>query len=509
MAEVGEAKIEVVEVEAEAVENEEVEGGKRWPTRTGFLLAAAGSAMGLGNVWRFPYMAYKYGGGAFLIPYIIALFTTGIPLLALEMGIGKNMQKSPPFAFLKMDKRFGWLGWFMLFVNFIIVAYYTVIIGWSVVYMGKSLTLSWGSTPEQHFYGDFIGQTAGPGALGGIDIGLLVALVGIWALMFWIVLRGVDRVSKVVKLTVPLPALLLVVLGIRSLTLPGASIGLEYYLSPNMAALADPEVWLAAYAQVFFTLSLAGGTMIAYASRLPKDSDTTNNAHIVSLTDAGLAFFAGLVVFSTLGYLSFSTGNAIENVVGSGPALPFIVYPTAISLLPAGAAFFGFLFFLMLFLLGIDSAFAILEAVVMGFREAGFNRVKVLKVATGVGIFASIFFSTGGGYHWLAIVDQFFNEIGLILIGILECLVVAYFFGPGKMANLCNRTSEVKLGEWWKRSIMYVTPIILTLVLVARIGESILYGYSGYPNWAILLGGWLPLFLLLGGAAFLWRRWMK
>jgi NSS family neurotransmitter:Na+ symporter len=190
--------------------------------------------------------------------------------------------------------------------------------------------------------------------------------------------------------------------------------------------------------------------------------------------------------------------------VGSGPALPFIVYPTAISLLPAGAAFFGFLFFLMLFLLGIDSAFAILEAVVMGFREAGFNRVKVLKVATGVGIFAGIFFSTGGGYHWLAIVDQFFNEIGLILIGILECLVVAYFFGPGKMANLCNRTSEVKLGEWWKRSIMYVTPIILT-----RIGESILYGYSGYPNWAILLGGWLPLFLLLGGAAFLWRRWMK
>jgi len=454
-------------------------------------------------------MAYKYGGGAFLIPYLIALFTTGIPLLALEMGVGKNMQRSPPFAFMRMNKKWSWLGWFMLFLNFIIVSYYTVVIGWSVTYMGKSLTLAWGSNPESHFFNEFVGRTSGPGTLGGIDPGLLIVLLAVWGLMYWIVLKGVDRVSKVVKLTVPLPMLLIVFLAIRSLTLPGADVGLEYYLSPNMAALGDPEVWLAAYSQVFFTLSLAGGTMIAYSSRLPDDSDVNNNAHIVSLTDAGLAFFAGLVVFSTVGYLAASTGQSVETVVDSGPALAFAVYPTTISLLPAGAALFGFLFFLTLFLLGIDSAFAIVEAVQMGFKEAGMNEVKVLKALTFIGILAGIFFGSGGGYHWLQIIDQFFNEIGLISIGIFECIVVAYFFGPDKFMKMSNRTSEVKLGIWWKRSIMYITPLVLTVIVIARIIESLMHGYEDYPSWSILLGGWLPLIALIISAYFLMQKWQK
>ncbi len=481
--------------------------GRHWPSRTGFLLAAMGSAMGLGNVWRFPYFAYKYGGGAFLVPYLIALFTTGIPLLILEMGIGKNMQGSPPFSFHKMDRRFAWLGWFMLLVGFVIIIYYTVVIGWSLAYMLKSLTLSWGTHPEHHFYNDFIGRTSSPALMGGIDPTLLIVIVTTWAIMYWIVWKGVKRVSKVVKLTVPLPALLLVILAIRGLTLPGASIGLNYYLSPDLGALLDPEVWLAAYAQVFFTLSLAGGVMIAYSSRLPEDADVTNNAHIVSFTNCGLAFFAGLVVFSTLGYLAYSTGQDIGTVVESGPALAFVIYPTAISLMPAGAALFGFIFFLTLFLLGIDSGFALIEAFVMGFSEAGFDERKVLTAVTCVGTIIALLFATGGGYHWLTIADQFFNEVGLLIIGVIECLVVAYCYGPDRFRSLCDETSEIPIDKWWKNSIMYFTPIILSIILILRIADTVVNGYSGYPNWAIILGGWLPLLILWLGGIYLWRRW--
>lgn len=480
-----------------------------WPSRTGFLLAAMGSAMGLGNVWRFPYLAYKYGGGAFLIPYLIALFTTGIPILILELGIGKNMQTSPPFAFERIRKKFGWFGWVMLLVSFVIIAYYTVVIGWSIAYMGKSLFLSWGASPEQHFYHDFIGKTSGPGTLGGLDIGLLISVLITWAVIYWVVLKGVKRVSKVVTVTVPLPAVLLLILGVRALTLPGASIGLNYYLTPNFNALLDPEVWLAAYAQVFFTLSLAGGVMIAYSSRLGKTSDVNNNAHIISLMNCALSFFAGIVVLSTLGYVAYSTGTPIETAAESGPALAFVVYPIAISLLPTGAAIFGLVFFLTLFLLGIDSAFALIEALVMGFKDAGLNRKKALGIVSLIGVLLSLLFATGGGYHWLSIVDQFFNEIGLVAIGIVECLLIGYIFGPDKLKNLCNATSEIKIGKWWVWSIKYITPSILGIILLTRFVDLAISGQTGYPMWAVFLGGWVPLGIILLISLHFGRRWKK
>jgi NSS family neurotransmitter:Na+ symporter len=369
-----------------------------WSGRLGFLLAAIGSAIGLGAVWRFPYLAYEYGGGAFLIPFLIALFVSGIPLMILELGVGKTFRTSAPFAFMRINKKMAWVGWATLMIGFVIISYYTVVLAWSLVYMFAAPKLSWGSDPQGYFNNNIVHLSSGPGAFGGIGIGVLVMVIVTWLMIYYIIVRGISMVSKVVMLTVPAPYILMAILAFFSLRLHGADVGLEYYLYPDFHALLNPEVWLAAFAQIFFALSLSTGVMIAYSSRLERKADVVNNAYIVSFLDVGYAFFAGIVVFSTLGYMASHQGLPMAQVVTGGPGLAFATYPTAISMLPSGRATFGVLFFLMLFTLGIDSAFASVEAVVLGLKDAGLNYKRMSLVCCVVGGGLAALFATGGGY---------------------------------------------------------------------------------------------------------------
>jgi NSS family neurotransmitter:Na+ symporter len=486
--------------EEKGEEGEGKPGEVQWGSRWGFILAAVGSAIGLGNVWRFPNIAYEYGGGAFLIPYIIAMFVSGIPLLILEMGVGKTLRTSAPFAFMKLEKRMGWVGWMMLLFGFIVMSYYTVIIAWSLFYAGSSVEMSWGGDPTGYFYDRVVGETSGPGNLGGLTAGVAIWLLVVWLCIYLIIIKGIERVEKVVMITVPLPVVLLFVLAGRSLSLEGASVGLEYFLTPNMDALADPDVWLAAFAQIFFTLSLATGVMIAYTSRLPKESDVVNNAHLVSYMDVGFSFFAGIVVFATLGYMAVTTGEDIATVAQPGPGLAFIAYPTAISMMGSWGAIVGVLFFVMLFTLGIDSAFATIEAVVLAFKDSGYSYAKFALYVVAAAFTFSLFFATGGGYHWIWIVDHFVNEIGLVTVGILECFILGYLYSTQKFIDAVNETSEIKISAWWLYSVKYVTPLVLTIILMAKIVLTALHGYpegDSYPGWALFLGGIFPVLLVI------------
>lgn len=481
-----------------------------WDKRSGFLLAAIGSAIGLGNVWRFPYMAYQYDGGAFLIPYLIAMFITGIPLLVLEMGVGKTLRTSAPFALMRLDKRMGWVGWMMLLFGFLVISYYCVVIAWSLFYMGSSVHLSWGSDPEGYFFDRVVGVSGGPGDIGGMALGVMFWLVVVWACIYLIIVKGIERVEKVVVYTVSLPVILLFILAARSLTLPGADVGLQYFLHPQMSALADPEVWLAAFAQIFFTLSLATGVMIAYSSRLKEDSDVVNNAHIVSFMDVGFSFFAGMVVFATLGYMAVTSGEDVTQVVEDGPGLAFIAYPAAISMMPGGAwvgALVGITFFIMLFLLGIDSAFATIEAVALAFKDAGYKYAKVVILVVVAALVLSAFFATGGGYHWLWIVDHFINEIGLVTVGILECFIIGYLYTTRDFMDAVNATSDFPINDRWVISVKYITPVALIIVLLAKIVETARNGFQGYPGWALFLGGIFPVILIVFLSIYMSRRW--
>ena len=243
---------------------------EQWNNKLGFLLAAIGSAVGLGNIWRFPYVAGTNGGGAFLIPYFFAIVTAGIPILILEYTMGKTYHGGAPVTLARMNKKFEILGWFQTMVAFVISTYYVAIIVWTLKYLQFSLTLEWGDDPTGFFL-NFLGATDSASNLGGIQMNLLFPFLIVWAIVAFIMYKGVRRGIEVVcRVTLPILMLLIVLLVIRGITLPGAVDGLNYLFQPDWSALKKPGVWVAAYGQIFFSLSIGFAIMVSYASYLPK-----------------------------------------------------------------------------------------------------------------------------------------------------------------------------------------------------------------------------------------------
>jgi len=479
----------------------------RWHSRTSFIMAAIGSAVGLGNVWRFPYVAYQSGGGAFLIPYFIALFTAGVPMLILEMGLGQRLQSAAPGAFGAIRKRLGWFGWWAAGLSAGIVIYYSTILAWAWVYLWHSLKLSWSGRTEQFFVQEVLQRSTGPDAMGPPIWYLVVGMALTWIAIYLILRRGVRNVSRVVMVTVPLPLVLLAVLLVRGLTLPGAMDGIRYYLTPDFGKLAEPGIWLRAYGQIFFSLSLASGVMIAYGSFLGRKAEITNSALITGLANCGTSFFAGFAVFSMLGYLAQVEGLPVPDVTDSGTGLAFVAYPTAITKLPALNAVFGVIFFVTLLTLGIDSAFALQEAFTTGFHDRWkFSTEKLARVFVLVAFPISLIFTTRGGFFWFDIVDKWICDFGLVIAGLVQCFAVGYLYDVQEFRAYLNRMSEVRLGGWWVIALRYVTPAVLLVILAMNVRTEILETYAGYPRWATTVGGWGTLVVLAVLGYVLWRR---
>jgi len=466
-------------------------GRSYWPSRFSFVMAAVGSAVGLGNLWRFPYKAYDNGGGAFLIPWLIALLTAGIPLMRLEFALGVRFRAGAPKAFASLNRKYAWIGWGTLLVGFVIVCYYAVVMAWSLIYVGHSFRVAWGDDAATFFHQRVLNLSGGIGDLGGLQWSALLALALVWAVIFLIIFKGPKIVAKVVLWTVPLPVLLILIFIIRGVTLPGALSGLKFYLKPDFARLWDIGVWREAYAQIFFSLSLAFGIMIAYAKYQPPESTEVNrNASITSIVNCSTSFVAGFAVFTVIGYLAVSTGQAIQDLKIGGPGLTFITYPTAIQLMPL-APLFGVLFFLMLLSLGIDSAFSLVEAVAAGLLD--YIKTSKEKISFWVclaGLIGGLIFCTHAGYYWLDVVDNFTNGMLLVIFGLLECVFVGWLFGARKVREFANANSEVQIGRWWDICIAVLTPMALIVVLALSMWDSIKAPYGGYPGWALWAGGW-------------------
>ena len=492
-----------------------------WDNRVAFVLAAIGSAIGLGNIWRFPYICYKYGGGAFLFAYLIALIFVGIPLLLLEFSIGYKLKGSAPFSLGRIHYRvkgfeddkelverkgsFEWVGWFAILVGFGITTYYSVIMGWSADYLVYSFNTAWGNAPREFFFNRVLGLTDSIFHLGGIRWPILLGLAASWV---WIVLsiwKGAKTVSKVVYVTVLLPWAILLVFVIRGLTLPGAFEGIKYYLTPDWGKLLHAELWHAAISQVFFSLTVGFGVMIAYASFLPPKSDIVNNAFLIGLADAATAYVGGFAVFSTLGYYAHLQGVPVSQVMKSGPELAFVTYPTIINHLPL-SPLFGVLFFLMLLTLAIDSAFSLVESVVTSIMDKfGIRRWKANIGVAFVGFLIGILYTTGGGLYWLDVVDHFMNNYGLFLVGLLESVIITYFYRAENMRRFANSVSERQIGKWWNFSIKWIVPLSALVLLVFSFTGTILSPYGGYPRRAEFLGGWLVLGIFLIASLILSR----
>ncbi|HEB01910.1 MAG TPA: sodium-dependent transporter [Nitrospirae bacterium] len=470
---------------------------ERWSNHMGFLLAAVGSAIGLGNIWRFSYMAYEYGGGAFLIPYVIALITAGIPLLILEFAIGHERIGSAPLAFAKLSRHGEWIGWWaVIFVMFGIELYYTTIISWCANYFVISFSLGWGDDPNNYFFNEFLAMSEGPSEIGGIRMPILAGLVVVWVLNWAILYRGVQRgVELANRIFMPLLFVLTAIMVFWSLTLDGAMVGIKAYLTPDFSKLKEAKVWVDAYSQIFFTLSLGFGIMIAYASYLPRKSNITRSALLIGFINSGYSIFAGFAVFAVLGFMATSQGQPISDVVDKSIGLAFVAYPKAVSLMPGGAVF-GAIFFLCLFVAGMSSSISILEAFVSAVVDKfSFSRKKTVTVLSIAGFLGSIIFATKGGLFWLDIVDHFLTHYGLVAVGVLECVLVGWLFSLDTIKRHVNRISTFQLGVGWDVLIKYFIPIVLGVILLLDLIGDFKEPYGGY-SWASLIAigvGWVAI----------------
>lgn len=724
---------------------------ERWSSRGAFIMAAVGSAVGLGNVWRFPFVAYKSGGGAFFIPYLVALLTAGIPVMMLEYILGVRYQAGAPQALGRISKGFKWVGWLAVLVALSITFYYVAIMSYSWRYMVASVDREWEQPtsnqtvfkvpyvlvdsepeaeelrheilgmnkdmakakgnprlhPESPNFGiaqvvvrdqldDFLAKklavwdverggtmskddvlayaktywdergdesrfedvktrvVVGPWdrideiekelgdyyearrqeirdgpdptaeiriaeerqvrlvtlqeniklyrdevALGGFEAGKwfrqgekdqkieaavaelettypdlgaidgdLVSSLSVrtgelwtaltdaraagthlpdaereelasllpeyvednsdevfsidWTLVFWslvtwvliflIIFKGVGVVGKVVMITVPLPVICIGVLIVHGLTLHGAASGIDYLLTPNWDMMRDSGVWFAAYGQIFFSLSLGFGILIAYASYLPEDSDVSNNAFMTSFCNCATSFYAAFAVFSVLGFLAGALNQPLDGVVSGGPGLVFITYPVALTEMGGFVgSLVGVLFFLSLLSLGIDSAFSIAEAVVTGVKDytQKLSKPVITGVLCTVGFLITCFpYCLKSGLIWLDINDNWMSNYGLVLVGLLECVAVGYFFRVETVREWINENGEIKVHVWWDVFIKVLTPVILVYLFVDQIVSNLDNPYGGYdvflPN-AVNYWGWgyfallLLLAFLLGG----------
>lgn len=541
-----------------------------WNSKTAFVLAAIGSAIGLGNIWRFPYVAFENGGGAFLVAYFVCLFIAGIPLLMLEFSMGHLTRQAAPGAFAKLRPRMQWFGWFAVGVGFVIVTYYAIIMSWSVNYTWEAATLGWQddmgqyanveyslestdlkdmdvltpvpdrfvgnmfvdpvdetqytiqeegtflvawegnlyamsslqnadtfmSSPGDFFFNDFLGLTSEPWDIGTFRWPLLIGFIISWVWIVASVWKGTKTVGKVVFYTVFIPWGLLVLFIIRGVTLPGAEVGISYYLTPVWTKLLNADIWLAAISQVFFSLSVGFAIMIAYGSFLPKKTNIAGYAIVIGIADALTAFCGGLAVFSALGYQASKMGVHITEVAQSGPGLAFVAYPHIISNLP-GARIFGVLFFLMLLTLAVDSAFSLLEAATASVKDKWkLSHKKANLIVGGLCFLLGLPMLTGAGLYILDIADHFMNSYGLTIVVLVETIMIGWVIGAENQREYISRNSSFRLGQWWSICIRWLIPIGIIWMLFTEItARTVPYGSFGLRSQEFLFG-WLIMLLL-------------
>src|SRR5690625_1301948 len=487
-------------------------------TRAGFVLAAIGSAVGLGNIWRFPAVAYENGGGAFFIPYLFALLTAGIPILVMEFTMGHKYRGSAPLTFRRMNKRSEGIGWWAILVAFVISTYYSVIIAWAISYSYFSFNLAWGEDTTGFLVGDYL-QVVDPGEFGGLVPGVAIPLIIVWLIVLGILSRGVKRGIEIAnRIMIPTLVIVFLIIVIRAITLPGAVTGLNAFFQPDFSEILNPSVWVAAYGQIFFSLSIAFAIMITYSSYLPKKSDITNNAFITGFSNSGFELLAGIGVFAVLGFMAVQQGVGIDDVVAGGVGLAFVVFPAIINEFPAFSQFFGFLFFVSLVLAGLTSLISIVETYVAGLSDKfNISRTKSVLIGGGLSAIISLLFATQGGLFFLDLVDYFINQFGVAALGLVEVILVAWILRKvATFKNHADEISDIRLGSWWTISLGGITPVVLGYMMfdllrtnIFRLFDSDTGNYEGYSNAFINLGWGVAIGALVVGVILATLKWSK
>lgn len=481
--------------------------------RGSFIFAAIGSAVGLGNIWRFPYVAYANGGGAFIVPYLVALLTAGIPLLFLFFAIGHRFRGSPPLAFRRLHPATEVFGWWQVLVTLVISLYYAVVVAWAGAYVVYSFTLAWGDDPAGFFQHGFLHTS--DAVTVGFDFvpSVLIPLVLVWVASILLLACGVQKgIARLARIFMPLLFVMFVFLVVRALMLPGAEVGLNSLFTPDWSKLADSSIWIAAYAQIFFSLSVGFGIMLTYASYLKARTNLTSSALVVGFANSSFELLAGIGVFAALGFIATRTGQDVSEVADSGVGLAFISFPTILSRAPLGNLL-GVLFFLSLVFAGFTSLISVLEVIISSVHDKlGFGRVPTtLAVGVPCAIVSTVVFATSTGLNLLDVTDAFITSFGIVAVALIAVLVLSIGLSAlPVLRNHLNTVSSFKVGRKWQFLAGGVTPVILGFTLINSLEDRITNGYGDMPAWFVNTFGW-GMILAVIAIAFLLSRmpWAK
>lgn len=461
---------------------------QQWRSKMGFILAASGSAIGLGNIVVFSANAYKYGAGAFYLPYLIALILVGLPVMWLEFGLGQTQQRAFPQAMGAIGGKWGELaGWWALLNALIITMYYVAILGWVLGMWWKALAGGlW--EPTVQLTGFAMKDLPNP-------VGSFFQLISSWSNVFFVflvwlmnivlVFRGARSIEVGVKVMLPLMWLFMIILILVGISQPNGLHGIYMLFTPNFSALASHEVWNGAFSQIFFTLSLGFGVMTAYASYLPRKSDHNTNALIVSTMNCSFEMISGLAIFALV--FAFALTPKASTL-----SMMFFVVPKGIAQLSTGVQTLGVLFFTLLLIAGISSSISLIEALAAALIDKfQWRRTPVILGISAIGILGSIacalptiidkgLDSNGTlGLTLLDFLDHYASKYGLLLVGIVECLIIGWMMPVSKLRAALNEHASFSIGPWFDVLVRYIIPILLLVPIGLTVAETFSKGMYG------------------------------
>ncbi|XP_066300203.1 sodium- and chloride-dependent GABA transporter 1-like isoform X2 [Branchiostoma lanceolatum] len=496
----------------------------QWARKAEFLLAMVGYAVGLGNVWRFPYLCYKSGGGAFLIPYFIMLFLCGIPLLYMELAVGQYTQQGPVGALGKICPLLKGAGLATVVITFIFSTYYNVIITWALYYLFNSFQepLPWAScdnpwntgncttglnrsllnndstSPSNEFFDHNVLEiSSGIDDFGAPQWDLSLTLLLAWIIVYLCIFKGVKSTGKVVYFTATFPYIVLIALLIRGVTLDGAVDGIVYFLRPKWHLLGTAEVWLNAAAQNFNSIGIAFGGCIALSSYNKFNNNVFKDTLMIACINSATSLLAGFAIFSVMGYMAFLQGTTVEEVATQGPGLAFVVYPQAIATMPV-SPLWAILFFIMLLLLGIDSQFCTVEVIVTTLYDHFHplirkylkrKEVLVLLVCC-VSYLLGLPNIAQGGMYFFQLIDFYAAAISLMVIAFFEVVAISWIYGANRLARNIEEMTGNKPWLYFIVCWYGLSPILIGGIMIFGFIQytPVRYGDYYYPGWGQAIG---------------------
>nr|BAM11116.1 solute carrier family 6 (neurotransmitter transporter, taurine), member 6 [Anguilla japonica] len=510
---------------------------EKWASKLDFVLSVAGGFVGLGNVWRFPYLCYKNGGGAFLIPYFIFLFGGGLPVFFLEVALGQYTSEGGITCWEKLCPIFTGIGYASIVIVSLLNVYYIVILAWGLYYLFQCFQpdLPWSrckqswntdncvedtlrknrtlwlaanvtnfTSPVTEFWErNVLSISSGIEEIGPVKWDLALCLLAVWVICFFCIWKGVKSTGKVVYVTATFPFVMLIILLVRGVTLPGASEGIKFYLYPDLSRLKDPEVWIDAGTQIFFSYAICLGAMTSLGSYNKYKYNCYRDCLLLGGLNSGTSFVSGFAIFSVLGFMAQEQGVDIADVAESGPGLAFIAYPKAVSMMPL-PTFWAILFFIMLLLLGLDSQFVEVEGQITSlvdlypsFLRKGYRREIFIAIVCVMSYLLGLTMVTQGGMYVFQLFDYYAaSGVCLLWVAFFECIAVAWVYGVDNFYDAIEDMIGYRPNPWMKWSWAVITPVlclgcfIFSLVKYKPLTYNKLYEY---PDWSIGVGWTLAL----------------